>query len=221
RPIEDAVSVISNVVRVSSRSRPDVSEVVIEFAWKTNMDFASMDVREKLDLVDLPDDAERPVLLRFDPSLDPIMRLSLYGDEDLITLRILAEDELKPVLEGLSVESGITGTETVSGVAAVRVSGGLEEEIHVDLEEARLANLGIPISLVIERLREENINLTAGNIGEGEVEYIVRTFNEFRQVEEINDIVIEFINGIAVKVKDIGSVSKSHKERNVITRVNG
>ena len=221
KPIEDAVSVISDVIRVSSKSRSDVSEVVIEFAWKTNMDFASMDVREKLDLVDLPDDAERPVLMRFDPSLDPIMRLSLYGDENLITLRLLAEDELKPVLEGLSVESGITGTETVSGVAAVRVSGGLEEEIHVDLEEARLANLGIPISLVIERLSEENINLTAGNIKEGEVEYIVRTFNEFRQVEEINDIVIDFRNKVAIKVKDVGSVSKSYKERDVITRVNG
>ena len=221
KPIEDAVSVISDVVRVSSRSRPDVSEVVIEFAWKTNIDFSSMDVRGKLDLLDLPDDAERPVLMRFDPSLDPIMRLYLYGDEDLLTLRILAEDELKPVLEGLSVESGITGAETVSGVAAVRVSGGLEEEIHVDLEGSRLANLGIPISLVIERLREENINLTAGNIKEGEVEYIVRTFNEFRQVEEINDIVIDFKNGIAIKVKDVGSVSKSHKERDVITRVNG
>jgi HAE1 family hydrophobic/amphiphilic exporter-1 len=221
KPIEDAVSVISNVVRVSSRSRPDVSEVVIEFAWKTNMDFASMDVREKLDLVDLPDDAERPVLLRFDPSLDPIMRLSLYGYEDLITLRILAEDELKPVLEGLSVESGITGAATVSGVAAVRVSGGLEEEIHVDLEEARLANLGIPISLVIERLSEENINLTAGNIKEGEVEYIVRTFNEFKQVEEINDIIIDYKNNVPIKVKDVGKVSKGHKERDVITRVNG
>ncbi|MBC8555313.1 MAG: efflux RND transporter permease subunit [Candidatus Brocadiales bacterium] len=221
KPIEDAVSVISDVIRVSSRSRSDVSEVVIEFAWKTNMDFASMDVREKLDLVDLPDDTERPVLMRFDPSLDPIMRLSLYGDENLITLRILAEDELKPVLEGLSVESGITGTETVSGVAAVRISGGLEEEIHVDLEEARLSNLGIPISLVIERLSEENINLTAGNIKEGEVEYIVRTFNEFRQVEEINDIVIDFRNKVAIKVKDVGSVSKSYKERDVITRVNG
>ncbi|MCP4254099.1 MAG: efflux RND transporter permease subunit [Candidatus Scalindua sp.] len=220
RPIEDAVSVISDVIRVSSRSRADVSEVVIEFAWKTNMDFASMDVREKLDLVDLPDDAERPVLMRFDPSLDPIMRLSLYGDENLITLRILAEEELKPVLEGLSVESGITGTESVSGVAAVRVAGGLEEEIHVDLEEARLANFGIPISLVIERLSEENINLTAGNIKEGEVEYIVRTFNEFRQVEEINDIVIDYRNEVAIKVKDVGSVSKSYKERDVITRVN-
>ncbi len=221
KPIEDAVSVISNVVRVSSGSRPDVSEVVIEFAWKTNMDFASMDVREKLDIVNLPDDAVRPVLLRFDPSLDPIIKLSLYGNEDLINLRILADEELKPVLEGLSIQSGVTGSTTISGVAAVRISGGLEEEIHVDLEEARLANLGIPISLVIERLKEENINLTAGNIKEGEVEYIVRTINEFQQVEEINDIIIDFKNSVAIKVKDVGNVRKSHKERNVITRVNG
>lgn len=221
KPIEDAVSVISNVVRVSSRSRSDVSEVVIEFAWKTNMDFASMDVREKLDLIDLPDDAERPVLLRFDPSQDPIMKLSLYGDEDLGNLRILADEELKPVLEGLSIESRITGSSTISGVAAVSISGGLEEEVHVDLEEARLANLGIPISLVIKRLKEENINLTAGIIKEGEVEYIVRTFNEFKKVEEINDIVIDFKNNVAVKIKDVGNVRKGYKERDVITRVNG
>ncbi len=221
RPIEDAVSVISNVVRVSSRSRPDVSEVVIEFAWKTNMDFASMDVREKLDLVDLPDDAERPVLLRFDPSLDPIMRISLYGDEDLITLRILAEDELKPALEGLSVESGVMGIEAVGGVAAVEISGGLEEEIHVEVEEAKLANLGIPISRVITRLSEENINLTAGDIKEGEIEYLVRTLNEFKQVEEIQDIIIDFKNNVPIKIRDIGNVRKGHKERKVITRVNG
>ncbi|MEE9604416.1 MAG: efflux RND transporter permease subunit, partial [Candidatus Scalindua sp.] len=221
RPIEDAVSVISNVVRVNSRSRPDVSEVVIEFAWKTNMDFASMDVREKLDLVDLPDDAKRPVLLRFDPSLDPVMRISLYGDEDLITLRILAEDELKPALEGLSVESGVMGIEAVGGVAAVEISGGLEEEIHVEMEEAKLANLGIPISRVIARLSEENINLTAGDIKEGEVEYLVRTLNEFKQVEEIQDIIIDFKNNVPIKIRDIGNVRKGHKERKVITRGNG
>ena len=221
KPIEDAVSVISNVVRVSSRSRPDVSEVVIEFAWKTNMDFASMDVREKLDLVNLPEDADRPVLLRFDPSLDPIMRICLYGDDGLITLRILAEDEVKPILESLSVEGGIIGSEAVGGVAAVRVSGGLEEEIHVELEEARLASLGIPISRVITRLGEENINLTAGNIKEGEVEYIVRTFNEFKQVEEIEDVIIDFKDKAPIKISDIGNVRKGHKERKVITRVNG
>ncbi|MHC4183347.1 MAG: efflux RND transporter permease subunit, partial [Planctomycetota bacterium] len=188
---------------------------------KTNMDFASMDVREKLDLVDLPDDAKRPVLLRFDPSLDPVMRISLYGEEDLITLRILAEDELKPALEGLSVERGVMGIEAVGGVAAVEISGGLEEEIHVEMEEAKLANLGIPISRVIARLSEENINLTAGDIKEGEVEYLVRTLNEFKQVEEIQDIIIDFKNNVPIKIKDIGNVRKGHKERKVITRVNG
>jgi HAE1 family hydrophobic/amphiphilic exporter-1 len=185
------------------------------------MDFASMDVREKLDLVDLPDDAKRPVLLRFDPSLDPVMRISLYGEEDLITLRILAEDELKPALEGLSVERGVMGIEAVGGVAAVEISGGLEEEIHVEMEEAKLANLGIPISRVIARLSEENINLTAGDIKEGEVEYLVRTLNEFKQVEEIQDIIIDFKNNVPIKIKDIGNVRKGHKERKVITRVNG
>lgn len=221
KPIENAVSVVSNVVRVSSRSRPDVSEVVIEFLWKTNMDFASMDIREKLDMVDLPDSAERPILLRFDPSLDPIMRISLYGDDDLVTLRILAEEEVEPSLEGLSAEGGVMGSKAIRGVAAVEISGGLEEEIHVELEEARLANLGIPISTVIRRLGEENINLTAGNIKEGEIEYIVRTFNEFQKVEDIRDIIVDLKNRIPIRVSDIGNVRKGHKERKVITRVNG
>ncbi len=221
KPIENAVSVVSHVVRVSSRSRPDVSEVVIEFLWKTNMDFASMDIREKLDMVDLPDGAERPILLRFDPALDPIMRISLSGDDDLFTLRILAEEEVEPSLEGLSADVGVMGSKAISGVAAVEISGGLEEEIHVELEEARLANLGIPISKVIRRLGEENINLTAGNIKEGEIEYIVRTFNEFQEVDDIRDIIVDLKNRIPIKVSDIGSVRKSHKERKVITRFNG
>ena len=221
KPIENAVSVVSDVIRVSSRSRPDVSEVVIEFLWKTNMDFASMDIREKLDMVDLPDNAERPILLRFDPALDPIMRISLYGDDDLINLRILAEEEVEPSLEGLSANGGVMGSKAISGVAAVEISGGLEEEIHVELEEARIAILGIPISKIITRLAEENINLTAGNIKEGEIEYIVRTFNEFRRVEDIREIIVDVKNKIPIKVKDIGKVTKSHKERKVITRVNG
>ncbi|MGD9254002.1 MAG: efflux RND transporter permease subunit, partial [Holophagae bacterium] len=75
RPVENAVGVVNNVVRVTSSSRADVSEVTLEFAWDTNMDFAALDVRDRLDRVRLPMDAELPVLLRFDPSLDPIMRV--------------------------------------------------------------------------------------------------------------------------------------------------
>ena len=80
RPVENAVGVVNNVVRVISSSRADVSEVTLEFGWNTNMDLASLDVRERLDLLRLPADAERPILLRYDPSLDPILRLGLFGE---------------------------------------------------------------------------------------------------------------------------------------------
>ena len=99
------------------------------------MDFASLDVRERLDSVRLPVEAEKPVLLRYDPSLDPILRLGLTGGTDLFRLRLLAEEEVKRALERLE------------GVAAVLVSGGLEEEIHVELDERRLASLGIGAGL--------------------------------------------------------------------------
>ena len=90
KPIEESVGVVSGVVRVSSVSRPGVSDVVIEFDWGTNMDFASLDVREKLDMIMLPMDAEQPILLRYDPALEPIVRIGFYGEDNLISLRLFA-----------------------------------------------------------------------------------------------------------------------------------
>ena len=216
KPIEDAVGVIPGVVRVSSISRPGRSDVVVEFAWKTDMDFAALDIRERLDTVVLPDDAAQPVLLRFDPSLDPIMRIGLTGKDSLIALRLMAEDEIKPALESLATEEGEGG-----GVAAVKVSGGLEEEIHVDVHEAKLSVLGIPIQQVVSRLAQENVNLTGGTLKDGEAEYLVRTLNEFKTVDEIADIVLAMSEDRPVVLKDVARVVKSYKERTVITRIDG
>ncbi|RKY89147.1 AcrB/AcrD/AcrF family protein [candidate division KSB1 bacterium] len=209
KPIEEAVGVVKNVVRVSSISRSGVTDVMLEFNWGTNMDFAAMDVREKLDLLYLPQDAEKPVLMRFDPSLDPIMRIGLFGEEDLIKLRILAELDIKRALESLE------------GVAAVKINGGLEEEIHVEINQAKLASIGIPLSQVINRLDQENINLTGGRLKDGDSEYLVRTLNEFKEVNEIADIVILEKNEAPIRVRDVGNVFKSYKERKIITRING
>ena len=137
RPVENSVGVVNNVVRVVSSSRTDVSEVTLEFSWGTNMDLAALDVRERLDVLRLPADAERPILLRYDPSLDPIMRLGLYGEEDLVHLRLVAEEQVKRALE------------RIEGVAAVVVSGGLEEEVQVEVDERHLANLGLTMDRVI------------------------------------------------------------------------
>ncbi|MDZ7345023.1 MAG: efflux RND transporter permease subunit, partial [candidate division KSB1 bacterium] len=208
KPIEEAVGVVSGVVRTSSISRPGVSDVIVEFEWDTNMDFASLDVREKLDMLALPQDAEVPIVLRFDPSLDPIMRIALYGDESLIALRLIAEERIKQELESLE------------GVAAVQVSGGLEEEIQVELNVDKLASLGISITQVTNRLAQENVNLTGGSLKEGEAEFLVRTLNEFQTVDEINDIVVGLRNNVPVVLRDVAMVRKGHKERKVITRVN-
>ncbi len=209
KPVENAVSVVNNVVRVSSISKPESSDVVIEFSWKTDMDFAALDVREKLDLLQLPLDADKPVLLRYDPSTDPIMRASVAGSPNLSMLRYLSEEFVKPDLESLE------------GVAAVRVTGGLEDEIAVDLNENLLASLGVSIQEVTQRLAQENINLTGGTLQEGEAKYLVRTLNEFASVEEIDDVIVAQRRGVPIRVRDIGTVYTGYKERDVITRIDG
>ena len=209
RPIEESVGVINGVVRVSSISRPGVSDVIVEFDWDTNMDFASLDVREKLDLLNLPNDAEQPILLRYDPALEPILRIGLFGDQNLISMRLFAEKSIKQDLESLE------------GVASVQIIGGLEEEIHIEINQNRMYNLNIPISLVSNRLAQENINLTGGTLTEGDMEYIVRTINQFRTVEEINEIIVRRVEGANILLKDIGSAYKSFKERKIITRISG
>jgi len=84
KPIEEALGVVKNVNRVSSISRPGQSDVILEFAWGTDMDYAGLDVREKLDVLELPLDVRRPAILRFDPSLEPVMRFGFYRKKDQV-----------------------------------------------------------------------------------------------------------------------------------------
>ena len=209
RPIENAVGVVNNVVRVTSSSRADVSEVTLEFAWNSNMDFAALDVRDRLDRVRLPMDAELPVLLKYDPSLDPIMRIGLYGSDELARLRFLGEEDIKRALE------------RIEGVAAVVVSGGLEEEIQVDLDERKLASLGLSVGQIANRLAAENVNITGGSLRDGHTEYLVRTLNEFVRPEDMRSIVVQRTGNAIVRLSDVARVYTGHKEREIITRIDG
>lgn len=208
-PVENAVGVVNNVVRVTSSSRADTSEVTLEFAWGTDMDFAALDVRERLDTVALPADAERPVLLRYDPQLDPIMRIALTGGSDLTRLRFTAEEDVRRALERLD------------GIAAVVVSGGLEEEIEVALDERRLAGLELTADAVATRLAAENVDLAGGSLRDGRTEYLVRTVNRALRARDLEDIVVAHANGAIVRLGDIAMVATGHKDRTVITRLDG
>lgn len=210
RPVEEAVGVLPGLTRLSSVSRSGESEVVLEFRWGTKMDLASLEAREKLDVVQLPRDAKRPVILRFDPSYDPIMRLRLSGaGMSLARLRYAADKEIKKQLE------------STDGVAAIKIIGGLEEQIRIEIDEKKLAELGIPISEVSTILAQENLNQASGSLYDLEANYLVRILNQFRSVEEIRDIIIRNQNGRRVVLGDIANVYRGTKDREVIARLNG
>src|SRR4029453_15205030 len=123
------------------------------------MDLAGIDAREKLALLQLPLEAKRPLLLRFDPSSEPVMRLAFLDDgkrqasvERLKSLRRFAEDRLKPDFEA------------VEGSAAVKVSGGYEDEVQVFVDQQKLAQLGLSIDVVPRRIRAKNVNSSGGRV---------------------------------------------------------
>ncbi len=209
RPLEQALGIIPKLVNISSISKAGLSDVILEFQWKTDMSAVAQEVREKIDRIRLPDGAERPLLLHYDPSLDPIMRLGLTGPQSLYDLRFLAENDIKRKLE------------TIPGVAAVKVKGGLEEEFLVALDESRLSALRLDITQIGQRLQQGNVNMPGGNLREGQTEYLIRTLNEFRTVEEIGELIVSRQGTVDVRLRDIATVTRFHKDRKIITRVNG
>ena len=209
RQIEQRLGVVNNLASIVSISRAGMSDVILEFGWDTDMNDAVQTVRENLDRLNLPRGVNKPLILRYDPTQDPIMRIGLYGDTDLYTLRLIAEEEIKQALEAMK------------GVAAARVHGGLEEEIRVEINERQLAQMGLGIGDINRRLREENVNLAGGSLLDGQTQYMVRTLNEFRTVDEIRNLVIGQKNGADIRLKDVSGVVRSHKDREIITRVNG
>jgi hydrophobic/amphiphilic exporter-1 (mainly G- bacteria), HAE1 family len=215
--VEEAVGVVKNLRRMHSVSRTAQSDVILEFTWGTDMDRASMEVRDKLELLQLPLEARKPVLLRFNPSTEPIMRLTLSaGGEtsgleaaELMRLRRFADDELKKRLD------------PVEGVAAAKISGGLEDEIHVEIDQQQLARLNLSVGQVIDRLRVENVNVSGGRIEEGSQRYLVRTVNQFANLDEIRELMVATTDGIPVRLRDVARVSQGYKEREAIIRLAG
>jgi len=238
KPIEEAVGVVRNVRLVRSVSRSGQADVTIEFLWGTDMDMAGIDVREKLDVLFLPLEASRPLLLRFDPSSEPIVRLGLLckpewtvpestDDQGVVTPAVTKQDpecgseaRLKS-LRRLAEDRIKTELEAEEGTAAVKVSGGLEDEIQIRVDQHKLSQLGISIGQISERIRTENVNLSGGRLEEGSQRFLVRTLNEFQSVDEFRDAIIAYVSGQPIYLRDVATVEQGYKDREAITRVKG
>lgn len=217
RPLEETLGTVKGLRQVRSVSKAGSSDVYLEFYWGSDMDLASLDVREKMDQIQLPLEVRPPTLLRFNPNNDPVLRMSLSkAAEDgqdpvqaMAELRRYADNQLTRHLQ------------TVNGVAAARASGGYEDEIQILLDQSKLAQLSLTVEEVAQRLSTQNVNASGGQIRDGQERLLVRTFNEFKSIEDIANTIVVARNQRVLRLHEIAGVRFTHKDPSAVTRHNG
>lgn len=212
-PVEQSLYSVPGARGISSRSREGQSLVQLEFGWGTDMEFATLHTREKLDNLSetLPDGAERPTILRSDPTSDPIMTLAVSG-ADLRSLRDLSEVVFKRRLEQLD------------GVSLAGLTGGPERELRVIVDPEYLDVHEVSINDITNALDQANYNAPGGTIRRGRFEYSLRTLGQFREVDELLEVVIARPQGPAARqviLADVATVVDTIADLETIARFNG
>jgi len=211
RPIEEAVSAVPGVEEVSSISSEGSSNVRVTFNWGTDLDAASNDIRDRLDRVVgyMPEDAERPMLWKFDLASFPVLIMGAASRLDPVQLRRIIDEQIKYRLE------------RVPGVAALDVWGGLDREIHVNINPDKIKAQRLSLNQVLDRISAGNINLPAGSIDRGNYEVTIRTPGHYRTLDELRNTVIAERNGSPVLLGQVAEVEDSWQKVTRIVRVNG
>ena len=250
KPIESITSTVDGVNKISSVSRDGQSLITIELSWGTDVNYAMLDVREKLDEIrsSLPENADRPTIYKIDPSTESIMTLAVNlsgntNDNGLKPDSMFLFNNPRPEERGyeehgyghdndsqdLQQLAGIKEfTETVikkrfeqlNGVSQAVVSGGEQREIEVKVDPLKLQSFGLNFDDVINALKNSNMNLEGGNIREGVFRYPLRTVGEFSSIQDISSVPIN-INNRSIPLNQIASVNQVFAEREGLTRVNG
>ncbi|MFW5984836.1 MAG: efflux RND transporter permease subunit [Halanaerobiaceae bacterium] len=210
QPLEESVAALDNVENIESVSSADQSLVVVNFSWGTDMDFATLDMRENIDQIEghLPEGTEDPILTKFDPSMLPIIQAGISGD-NLESLYYQAEDEIQPRLE------------RISGVASAEITGGREKEIAVNLDPQKLEHYNFDITNISQVIAAENINLSAGDITTGSENMNLRSMGEFAVWEDLREIILTSESGQQVQLGELGAVKSDYKKQDHIARMNG
>ncbi|MBN1670705.1 MAG: efflux RND transporter permease subunit [Kiritimatiellae bacterium] len=209
-PVEDALSTLDDVKYVQSTSAEGVSTVVVEFEMGTDVDIAANDVRDKVSLAEreLPDDADKPTVLKFDPNAEPILRLAVSGDRSLAEVYELTDDKVRTVVQ------------KVGGVASVDIIGGEDREIRVAVRQDRLDAYGIAIGQVIAAIGAANMEMPGGHVTRGAQEYAIRVLGEVHDLDDIRGIAIPGTRG-AVRIRDVATVADTVAEVRKMARSAG
>src|SRR5687767_6517589 len=202
RPLEQQLSAVQGLELMNSSASEGNAQVSLNFVWGTDLNEAMNDIRTRIDRVRnrLPEDADPPVVQKFDPNSMPILGLALESTDgalDRVQLRELAENVLSPRIE------------RVNGVAAVTVGGGLRRQIHVDLSREKITALDLSVDRVVNVLKTENENIPIGEVYQGDRALPLRSQGQFENLEQIRNLVVLTKAGIPVYVRDIADVVDS------------
>lgn len=212
RPIEDVVGTMSGVKRISSQSSAGQSLVLIQFDWGTNMSTATTDIREKVGMVEgfLPDAVDKPMVFKMDPTMMPVMQLTISSKDDSVSLaqlQTMAEDIIKPRLS------------RIPEVASVYLTGGLTREVKIEVDPVKLSGYGLSLSQVNQVLAAENFNQSSGRVERGDTKYFVRTMQQFESIDDIRNVAINTATGTTVYLYQIADVIDGYKDVDQKTRV--
>ena len=209
RPLETAIMSVSGVEEVSSTSSDGVSQVQITYVEGTDLDIAATKLREKFDMLSLPDGAMDPIIVNINVSdLMPTALIALMGD-DLSELQTLAEDTISPALE------------RIDGVASVSVSGGVEQQVEVRIDAARAAGLGLSNSYISQLLAAENLLYPGGDMQNGSKTLTVSTDAKFQSVEDVANMLVALPTGGSVRLSEVADVILAAQDTDTIAVMDG
>ena len=209
--IEEVVNTVDGISELRSISGQGTSIVIATFRLDRNLESAAQDVRDRVNTLGrhLPEDATPPIIQKFDNDSTPVLTIALSADRSLRELTELADKTVRVQLE------------RVSGVGEVQVVGGLDRAINVWIDADRLAAYQISISTIREALARQNTDVPGGNVTTGKEELILRTMGRFTDPRQFEDLVIANVNGVPVRLRDVGRVEDGTKEQRSLARLNG
>ncbi|KQL43573.1 hypothetical protein AN963_29470 [Brevibacillus choshinensis] len=210
KPVEQAVSSVAGIKSVTSTSREGSSMVIVEFSYGTDLDKAVTEVTQKVERAkrSLPDDVDSPTVARMDPNSTAVLTLAVSADMGADQLKSFVQDQMAPSLE------------RINGVASVSVSGGLDREIKIVVDQSKLEQYGISLSDISQQLKSQNLDSSGGNITEGGVSYTVRSLGKFKSVDDIRKVSIPMKDGSRIFLEDLALIQDGFKEVSIENTMN-
>ena len=211
KPLERALVAVPGIENISSSSMEGTSSIFMEFTWGTNLDEATNDIRDRVDRVirQLPDDIDRPVIQKFDVASRPIMFLGVASDYHPVDLKRFIDDEVSYRLE------------RSPGVASASAFGGLEREILVEVDQAKVKAQGLDLYSLVALIQNENLTEAGGEVDRGRLSVAVRTKGEFTDLGELGAVIVaRSKSGAPMRHTDLAEISDGWARITRITRVN-